>query len=95
VIGATHVRMFGRVTPATFLALREFGRPAARLPAPALPRALLRRLHRTERAYASAGSIGGAARALGIPSQQVRRRLELARAVHALPSVSAAACKRR
>ena len=62
VIGATHVRIFGRVTPEVFGALREFGKPAARLPAPALPRALLRRLHRTERAHASSGSVGGAAR---------------------------------
>jgi TolB protein len=91
VIGDTHVRVFP-TAPRALLALRPVGRHAARPPAPALPIGLLRRLRRTERAHATAGSVAGAARVLGIPPEQVRRRLELSRALHKLPSVGRVDC---
>jgi dipeptidyl aminopeptidase/acylaminoacyl peptidase len=101
VIGATQVRMFPgvggargqRLATKALLDLREIGRPSGRLPSPVLPVGLLDRLRRTERAHAHSGSLDEAARVLGIPRQQVRRRLELARAVHALPAVRALDCK--
>ena len=103
VIGATQVRMFPavggargqRLATKALLDLREIGKPAAKLPSPSLPAALLDKLRRTESAYAHSGSLGGASRALGMPREQVRRRLELSRAVHALPSVTAVDCGRR
>lgn len=103
IVGAAHVRMFGnthtrrarrRLVQAA-LALRRVGRPAAPLPAPALPRALLKRVRRTERAHGRRRSIGATARALGIARVVVRHRLELARALRSLPRVRAVDCARR
>jgi Tol biopolymer transport system component len=89
IIGARHVRLLPgvggrhgrRLAIRALLNLREFGRGRRRpLPAPALPRDLLERLRRTE---------AGLAR---VPERQARRRLELLRAVEALPSVRAVDC---
>jgi Tol biopolymer transport system component len=103
VAGSTHVRLFGELGGArgrrqlinTARRLRQIGRPRAALPAPTLPRALLRKLHRTERAYARLGSIDAAAQRLGVPRRLVALRLEFARAVRALPRVRTIACPRR
>jgi Tol biopolymer transport system component len=103
VAGATHVRLFGELGGArgrrqlinTARRLRQIGRPRGTLPAPTLPRALLRKLHRTERAYAQLGSIDAAAQRLGVPRRLVALRLEFARAVRALPRVRTIACPRR
>jgi Tol biopolymer transport system component len=103
VAGSTHVRLFGELGGArgrrqlinTARRLRQIGRPRAALPAPTLPRALLRKLHRTERAYAQLGSIDAAAQRLGAPRRLVALRLEFARAVGALPRVRTIACPRR
>jgi Tol biopolymer transport system component len=103
IAGPTHVRIFpdGRsrrsANRRAFAAvgdLRRIGRPAAALPPTALPRALLIRMQRTERAFRRRDSIRAVARALGIPSLQVRRRLRLARVVRSLPGVRAVACPR-
>jgi hypothetical protein len=102
VIGATHVRLFPGVGGAAgrefatraLLALRPVGGRPGRLPSPALPATLLSRLERTDEAYASSGSVGGAAAAIGIPAGQVRRRLELWRAIQALPRVRSVDCQR-
>jgi TolB protein len=102
VAGRAHVRIFHstwhrrgrRQTLKAVGALRQIGRQAAPLPPPALPRTLLLRLRRTERAHGRFGSIGAAAQALGIPRLQMRRRLQLARSVRSLPRVRAVACPR-
>jgi WD40-like Beta Propeller Repeat len=104
IIGRTHVRIFpdarsrrsaNRRALAAAHHLRPFGKRAARLPPSALPRALLVRMRRTERAFRRLDSIDAVARALGIPSLQVRRRLRLASVVHTLPHVRAVACRHR
>jgi Tol biopolymer transport system component len=103
VAGSTHIRLFGELGGArgrrqlinTARRFRQIGRPRAALQAPALPRALLRKLHRTERAYAQLGSIDAAADRLNAPRRLVALRLELARAVRALPQVRTIACARR
>jgi dipeptidyl aminopeptidase/acylaminoacyl peptidase len=100
VIGATQVRMFPgiggrrgqRLASKALLDLREVGKRTTRLPSPSLPAAQLDKLRRTERAYTHSGSLEGASRALGMPRQQVRRRLELARAVDSLPAVTTVDC---
>jgi Tol biopolymer transport system component len=102
IIGPTHVRIFpdarsrrsaNRRALAAVDDLRPLGKRAARLPAPALPRTLHVRLRRTERAFRRLDSVAAVARALGIPSLQVRRRLRLARVVRSLPRVRAVACR--
>lgn len=103
IAGSGHVRVFHstrqRVGRRQILEavrnLRRIGRPAAPLPPPALPRTLLVRMRRTERAFTRLDSIHAAARALGIPSLQVRRRLRLASVVRSLPRVRAVRCRRR
>jgi Tol biopolymer transport system component len=103
VVGSTHVRLFGELGGArgrrqlvsTARRLRQIGRPGAALPPPTLPRALLRKLHRTERAYAQLGSIDAAAQRLNAPRRLVALRLAFARAVRALPEVRTIACPRR
>jgi hypothetical protein len=100
----THVRIFpdarsrrsaNRRALAAVPHLRRIGKPAAPLPPAALPRTLLVRMRRTERAYRRLGSVQAVARALGIPSLQVSRRLRLASVMRSLPRVRAAACPRR
>jgi Tol biopolymer transport system component len=103
VAGATHVRLFGELGGArgrrqlinTARRLRQIGRPGAALPAPTLPRALLRKLRRTERAHAQFGSIDAAAQRLNAPRRLVALRLAFARAMRALPRVRTIACPRR
>jgi hypothetical protein len=101
ITGPAHVRIFPDATSrrsanrralAAAQHLRRFGRKAARLPPTALPRALLVRMRRTERASRRLDSIEAVARTLGIPSLQVRRRLRLASVVHSLPHVRAVPC---
>jgi len=103
ITGLTHVRIFpdarrqrgaNRRALAAVRDLRPIGRPARPLPPPALPRVLLIRLRRTERAYRRLDSIQAVARALGIPRLQVRRRLRLATIVRSLLRVRAVACPR-
>jgi dipeptidyl aminopeptidase/acylaminoacyl peptidase len=103
VAGSTHIRLFGELGGArgrrqlinTARRLHQIGRPRTALPAPTLPRALLRKLHRTERAYAQLGSIDAAVQRLGVSRRLVALRLEFARAVRALPRVRTIACPRR
>jgi hypothetical protein len=103
VAGSTHVRLFGELGGTrvrrqlinTARRLHQIGGPRAARPAPTLPRVLLRKLHRTERAYAQLGSIDAAAQRLGVPRRLVALRLEFARAVRALPQVRTIACPRR
>jgi hypothetical protein len=103
VAGSTHVRLFGELGGArgrrqlinTARRLRQIGRPAAALPAPTLPRTLLRKIRRTERAHAQFGSIDAAAQRLNAPRRLVALRLAFARAVSALPRVRTIACPRR
>jgi dipeptidyl aminopeptidase/acylaminoacyl peptidase len=100
VIGTTQVRLFPgiggkrgrRVAGRALLDLREVGKPAGPLPGTALPAALLESLRRTDLALERSGSVGATARSLGIPVDQVRRRLELSRGVASLPRVRAVAC---
>jgi hypothetical protein len=100
IAGRAHVRIFHstwprrgrRQTLEAVRALRQIGKPAAPLPAPALPRTLLRKLRLTERAHRRFVSIAATAHALGIPRLLVRRRLDLTRAVRSLPRVRAVAC---
>jgi Tol biopolymer transport system component len=75
-------------------ALRPFTRKARPLPPPGLPATLLRRLDRTERAHRQAGGVDGAALALHVKPEVVRRRLRLGRAVNSLPRVRAISCGR-
>jgi hypothetical protein len=75
-------------------ALRPFELNARPLSAPALPATLLRRLHRAARALRRAGSVRGAARALAVKPEVLRRQLRLARAVSSLPRVRAISCER-
>jgi TolB protein len=103
VAGSTHVRLFGEVGGArgrrqlidTARRLRRIGHPKRAQPPPRLPRALLRRLQRTERVHARLGSIDAAARRLNAPRRLVALRLEFARALRSLPRVGAIACARR
>jgi hypothetical protein len=103
VAGSTHVRLFGELGGIrgrhqlidTARRLRQIGRPGAALAAPTLPRALLGKLHRTERAYAQLGSIDAAAERLNAPKRLVALRLAFARAVRALPRVRTIVCPRR
>jgi Tol biopolymer transport system component len=104
VTGPTHVRIFpdarsrrsaNQRALAAAQDLRRFGKRTTRLPPPALPRTLLIRLRRTERALRRLGSVAAVARALGIPRLQVRRRLRLASVVHSLPRMRAVACPHR
>jgi hypothetical protein len=103
VAGSTHLRLFGELGGARgrrqliniARRLRQIGRPRAALPPPTLPRALLRKLHRTERAYSQLGSIEAAAQRLDAPRRLVALRLAFARAVRALPQVRTIACARR
>jgi TolB protein len=103
VIGSTQVRMFPgvggprgqRLAKRSLLDLREIGKPAGRLPGSALPAAMLERLRHTDQVVGRLGSVGAAARSLGIPADQVRRRQELLRAVQSLPSVRAVDCPSR
>jgi Tol biopolymer transport system component len=103
VAGSTHIRLFGELGGArgrrqlinTARRLRQIGRPRAALPPPTLPRALLRKLHRTERAHSRLGSIDAAAQRLNAPRRLVALRLAFARAVRALPQVRTIACARR
>jgi Tol biopolymer transport system component len=103
VAGSTHIRLFGELGGSrgrrqlidTARRLRRIGHPKSALPPPRLPRAVLRRLHRTERAYARLGSIDAAARRLNAPRRLVTLRLAFARAVRSLPQVGAIACPRR
>ena len=102
VVGATHVRIFPgvgarrgqRLAMKALLDLREVGKPPAPLPRPALPAALLERVRRSALAVARAGSVGAAARRLGVPAFLVRHRLELYRATQSLSSVRAVHCTR-
>jgi hypothetical protein len=101
IIGTTQVRLFPgaggkqgrRVGGRALLDLREVGRPARPLPGTALPAALLDSLRRTDLALERSGSVRATARDLGIPVDQVRRRLELSRAVGSLPRVRAVLCQ--
>jgi len=102
VVVATHVRLFderggpggrGRLLNAV-RELRRFGKPSSRQPAPTLPRALLRTLSRTERAYDRLGSIDAVARRLNTPRKLVDLRLRFARVVRSLPRVRAIDCAR-
>jgi hypothetical protein len=103
VAGSTHIRLFGELGGTrgrrqlidAARRLRQIGRPGATLPAPALPRTLLHKLHRTERAYAQLGSIDAAAQRLNAPRRLVALRLGFARAVRSLPEVRTLACPRR
>jgi hypothetical protein len=103
VAGSTHIRLFGELGGSrgrrqlidTARRLRQIGRPRAALPAPTFPRALLRKLHRTERAHAQLGSIDATAQRLNTPRRLVALRLALARAVRALPQVRTIRCARR
>jgi hypothetical protein len=103
VAGSTHVRLFGEVGGSrgrrqlinTARRFREIGRPGAASPAPTLPRALLRKLHRAERARARLGSIDAAAQRLNAPGRLVALRLAFARAVRALPQVRTITYARR
>ena len=104
ITGPTHVRIFpdarsrraaNRRALAASHDLRRFGKTTAGLPPPALPRATLVRMRRTERTFTRLGSVAAVARALGIPRVQVRRRLRLARVVRSLPKVRAVACPHR
>jgi Tol biopolymer transport system component len=103
VAGSTHIRLFGELGGArgrrqlisTARRVRQIGRPKSALSPPRLPRALLRRLHRTERAYARLGSIDAAAERLNAPRRLVALRLAFARAVRALPQVRTIDCTRR
>jgi hypothetical protein len=99
ITGRTDVRIFPDSAPirrslAATRRLRPLGAREARLPPPALPRALLRRVRRAERAERRLGSVVAAARALGIRQSRVRNHLKLGRAVRSLPSVRAIACRR-
>jgi hypothetical protein len=104
ITGPAHVRIFpdarsrrsaNRRALAAAADLRRLGKPAAPLAPTALPRTLLVRMRRTEHTYGRLGSVQAVARALGIPSLQVRRRLRLASVVRSLPRVRAVACPRR
>lgn len=103
VIGATQVRMFPgvggtrgqRLARQALLDLREVHKPAESLPGTALPATLLERLRRTDQALKRSGSVAAAARSLGLAAGQIRRRLELFRAVQLLPSVRSVDCKPR
>jgi Tol biopolymer transport system component len=103
VAGSTHIRLFGELGGTrgrqqlinTASRLRQIGRPKAELPSPRLPRALLRKLQRTQRAHARLGSIDATARTLNAPRPLVRLRLEFAHAVRSLPQVRAITCPRR
>jgi WD40-like Beta Propeller Repeat len=104
ITGPAHVRIFpdarsrrsaNRRALAAAADLRRLGKPAAPLAPTALPRTLLVRMRRTERTYGRLGSVQAVARAMGIPSLQVRRRLRLASVVRSLPRVRAVACPRR
>ena len=102
VAGSTHVRLFGelggprgrRELIDTARSLRRIDRPQAALPPPTLPRALLRKLHRTERAHAQLGSIDAVAEKLNAPKRLVSLRLQFAAAVRALPQVRRITCPR-
>jgi hypothetical protein len=77
----------GRAAIARLVAeLRPFGAdaPAGRLPRPALPRATLAALRRTQQ-LARRHGVRGAHRRLGISRQAVRERLRLARALRRVP----------
>jgi Tol biopolymer transport system component len=100
ITGRTDVRIFPNSKPrrralAAARHLRPLGKPARALPAPALPRTMLRRVRRTERAMRRLGSIAVLTRVLGIPRETVRDRLRLGRAARSLPRVRAVACHRR
>jgi TolB protein len=73
-------------------ALRPIGNRAKAPATPALPRAVLRSLHETEREMQRLGSADAVARALGTSPQRVQRRLALARAVSSLARVRAVRC---
>jgi hypothetical protein len=100
ITGRTDVRIFPnsksrRRALAAARHLRPLGKPAQALPAPALPRTMLRRVRRTERAIRQLGSIAALTGALAIPRETVRDRPRLGRAVRSLPRVRAVACHRR
>jgi Tol biopolymer transport system component len=99
ITGRTDVRIFPNSKPrsralAAARRLRPLGKRAQPLPPPALPRPMLHRVRRTERAVRRLGSVAAVTRALGIPREAVRDRLRLGRAVRSLPRVRAVACQR-
>ena len=65
------------------------------LPAPALPRVVLRQVRKAARAQRLLGSIGAAARELNERPAEIRRQLQLARALDSLPRVRALRCEPR
>jgi WD40-like Beta Propeller Repeat len=98
ITGRTDVRIFPNSKPrpralAAARHLRPLGKRAQPLPPPALPRTILHRVQRTERAARRLGSVAAVARALGIPRKTVRDRLRLGRAVRSLPRVRTVPCR--
>jgi hypothetical protein len=98
ITGRTDVRIFPNSKPrpralAAARHLRPLGKRAQPLPPPALPRTMLHRVQRTERAVRRLGSVAAVARALGIPRKTVRDRLRLGRAVRSLPRVRTVPCR--
>jgi TolB protein len=74
-------------------ALRKFGGRNRSLEPPALPRVLLRDVREAARARRLLGTIDAAARSLNERPAEIRRRVQLARALESLPRVRVLRCE--
>jgi Tol biopolymer transport system component len=74
-------------------ALRQFGRRDRSLGPPALPRVLLRDVREAARARRLLGTIDAAAQSLNERPAEIRRRVQLARALESLPRVRVLRCE--